>query len=208
MPSKKSRVVRKLPLPGRDFEESSVPVTKQGSKTWFRVHRAEFSPVHFSLRRHHRFSHEDCPYDVLYLASSIKTGLWEVFGDNLLFNERAISSSHWGGFAISKVTLPALRVCAVSQQRTRSAMGVEKSALLAADLSVPQAWGRAVQQHRAEFQALQYTSRFDDKPCLALFDRDNLADLIETKRVGSLHEADDAVGWLMENRVALVEGDF
>lgn len=50
-----------------------------------------------------------------------------------------------------------------------------KASLLATDLSIPQAWGLAVQQHPAAFDALKYSSRFIDQSCLALFDRGGMA---------------------------------
>jgi len=61
------------------------------------------------------------------------------------------------------MVIPQLKVCAVSLEPTRDAMGVDKASLLATDLSIPQAWGLAVQQHPAAFDALKYSSRFIDQ---------------------------------------------
>ena len=53
--------------------------------------------------------------------------------------------------ALSQIVVPELKVCAVSLERTRDAMGVDKASLLAADLTIPQAWGLAVQGHPGGF---------------------------------------------------------
>ena len=76
---------------------------------------------------------------------------------------RVISAARWSGACLSQITVPELRVCAVSLELTRAAMGVDKASLLAADLAVPQAWGLAVQKHPAGFEALKYSSRFLDQ---------------------------------------------
>lgn len=97
-----------------------------------------------------------------------------------------------------------MKVCAVSQEPTRDAMGVDKASLLAADLSFPQAWGLAVQQHRAAFEAIKYSSRFIDLPCLALFDRGGMAAQLQETLLGPLNSLDAAVDWLDERKAALV----
>jgi hypothetical protein len=83
-------------------------------------------------------------------------------------------------------------------------MGVDKASLLASDLSLPQAWGFAVQQHPAAFEAIKYPSRFVNLPCLALFDRGGTADSLKVKSLGGLSGLDAAVEWLHERRTALV----
>jgi len=100
--------------------------------------------------------------------------------------------------------VPQLRVCAVSQELTRDAMEVDKASLLATDLSVPQAWGLAVQQHPAAFDGIKYSSRFINQPCLALFDRGGMAAQLQETLLGSLNNLDAAVDWLDERKAALV----
>ena len=141
---------------------------------------------------------------MVYLAPNIQTCLWEVFGDDVFQNERMIALSRWEGRCVSQVVVPELRVCALSLERTRSAMGVDKSSLLGADLSVPQAWGLAIQRHQADFEAIKYTSRFVDRPCLVLFDQDGLARRLTVRRLGSLDLSNEAVNWLHAEKAALV----
>jgi hypothetical protein len=83
-------------------------------------------------------------------------------------------------------------------------MSVDKASLLAADLSIPQAWGLAAQEHPAAFEAIKYASRFLDQPCLALFDRGGLQAKLQVKVLGDLPSLDAAMDWLDERKAALV----
>jgi hypothetical protein len=141
---------------------------------------------------------------LLYVGASIPACLWEYFGDDVLGGRRVISAAKWNGCSLSRIAVPQLKVCAVSQEPTRDAMGVDKASLLATDLSVPQAWGLAVQQHPAAFEAIKYSSRFIDQPCLALFDRGRMAAKLQESLLGPLNSLDGAVDWLDEHKAALV----
>jgi hypothetical protein len=158
----------------------------------------------FGIRDYHRFSHASCPYPLLYAAPNVQTCLWEVFGDDVFQNDCTIAIGRWTGRCVSQITVPELKVCAVSTERTREAMAVDKSSLLDDDLSVPQEWGLALQKHPAGFEAIKYTSRFADQPCLALFDRDGLKSRLKVKLLGELENLDAAVDWLHERNAALV----
>ena len=72
-------------------------------------------------------------------------------------------------------------------------MGVDKASLMATDITIPQEWGLALQQHLAAFDAIKYSSRFIDQPCLALFDRDGMAARLQEKLLGELNAVDGAV---------------
>ncbi len=195
---------RPLYTPGADFNQPTIPVTRQPRRTWFRVHRSSAAAVQFGIRSHHRFSHANCPFPLLDVAASIPACLWECFGDDVFGGRRVISTARWTGCSLSQITVPQLKVCAVSQEPTRDAMGVDKASLLATDLSIPQAWGLAVQQHPAAFDAIKYSSRFIDQPCLALFDRGGMAGQLRETLLGPLNSLDAAVDWLDERQAALV----
>jgi hypothetical protein len=190
--------------PGTDFPQRAIPITRQPQRAWFRVHRAGAPAARFTRLAHHHFSHPNCPFPLLYLAASIQACLWEYFGDDVFLGRRVISAGKWSGCCLSQIVVPELKVCAVSLERTRDAMSVDKASLMAADLSIPQAWGLAVQQHPAAFEALKYSSRFLDQPCLALFDRGGLPAKLRVKGLGALSDSDAAVGWLDERKAALV----
>jgi hypothetical protein len=195
---------RPLYTPGADFNQRTIPVTRQPRRTWFRVHRSGAAAVQFGIRSHHRFSHAKCPFPLLYVAASIPACLWEYFGDDVFGGQRVISAARWTGSSLSQITIPQLIVCAVSQEPTRDAMGVDKASLLATDLSIPQAWGLAVQQHPAAFEAIKYSSRFIDQPCLALFDRGGVTAQLGETLLGPLNNLNAAVDWLDERKAALV----
>jgi RES domain len=162
------------------------------------------SPIIFRNLPHHRFSHPENPFAMLYLAATIPTCLWEVFGDDLFHEGRAISAARWEGCALSEIEVPLLRCCAVSLAPTREVMSVDKATLMAADLGHPQAWALAIQQHPIAFEALQYTSRFLDQPCLAVFDRGSIRESLEFRTLGLLNDLDAAVEWLDQRSAALV----
>lgn len=201
MPSKSSRP---LLLPGAEFAKRAVPVTRQPARTWYKIHWESRSALEFTLNPGHRFSHAASPYPVLYIGPTIQTCLWEVFGDDVFQGKRTIAKSRWEGRSLSEVVVPAIKVCAVSTEKTRSVMAVEKGSLLAADLDIPQAWGLAIQQHPAGFEAIKYTSRFVDQPCLALFGHPGLQPKLREKKLGALSDLDEAVNWLHEQDAALV----
>jgi hypothetical protein len=203
MPNK-TKPARTLFRPAPDFGQRQIPVTRQPARAWFRLHRSNAPALQFGCFPFHRFSHPRCPYPILYLGPNIQTCVWEVFGNDVFEGNRVIAASKWRERSVSRITVPELKVCAVSLERTRDVMGVDKSSLLAGDLTVPQDWGLAVQEHPASFQALKYTSRFVDQPCLALFDRDGLPARLKVSLLGSLEDLDPAIDWLHERKAALV----
>ena len=195
---------RPLYTPGADFSQRTIPVTHQPQRGWFRVHRTGSTAIWFAVRAHHRFSHPQSPFPLLYVGASIPACLWDYFGDDVFGGQRVISAAKWNGCSLSRIAAPQLKVCAVSLEPTRDAMGVDKASLLATDLSVPQAWGLAVQQHSAAFEAIKYSSRFIDQPCLALFERGGMAGQLQETLLGPLNSLDAAVDWLDERKTALV----
>ena len=190
--------------PGADFDQRAIPVTRQPRRIWFRVHKPGTPAILFGTLSHHRFSHPNCPFPLLYVGATIQTCLWEYFGDDLFQGKRAISAGKWRGCCLSQIAVPELKVCAVSLERTRDAMSVDKASLLAADLAVPQAWSLAVQGHPAGFEAIKYSSRFLHQPWLILFNRGGLQAELRSTALGALSNLDAAVDWLNERKARLV----
>jgi len=56
--------------PGQDFGQRLIPVTRQPSRVWYRVHRSAVPVVDFGLQPFHRFPHDRCPHRILYLGAS------------------------------------------------------------------------------------------------------------------------------------------
>jgi len=195
---------RRLYRPGADFEQRTIPVTRQPQRNWFRVHRTGMPAVHFGIRPHHRFSPAQAPYPLLYVGSSPAVCLWEYFGDDVFGGRHVISAARWNGCSLSRISVPQLKACAFNLEATRNAMGVDKASLLATDFSVPQEWALAAQKHPAAFEAIKYSSRFMDQPCLAVFERGGMAARLQETLLGELKNLDAAVDWLDERKVALV----
>ncbi len=190
--------------PPANFSTRVVPATRQPRRIWFRVHKSGSPAVTFGKFLQHRFSHPNGLFPLLYVGASIQTCLWEYFGDALFQGNRLISAEKWNGCCLSQIVVPEVKVCAVTLERTRDAMRVDKASLLAADLNVPQAWCLAVQGHPAGFAAIKYSSRLLDQPCMALFDRGGLQAKLRAKALGDLSNLDAAVDWLDERKAALV----
>ena len=191
-------------MPGTDFHQRAIPVTRQPRRLWFRVHKTGTPAIGFGKLPHHRFSHPNCPFPLLHLGSTPQTCLWEYFGDDVFQAQRVISAAKWGGCCLSQILVPELNLCAVSQERTRDAMSVDRASLMAADLNISQAWGLAVQEHPAAFEAIKYSSRFLDQSCVALFDRGGLSSKLHETRLGALTDLESAADWLDERKAALV----
>ena len=108
------------------------------------------------------------------------------------------------GTSISSIKLPLLSVCDLGRTGVRNALKVDITALMSYDLSVPQAWGLAFQQHSANFMGIKFNSRFTNRPCIALFDRNNLKGSLNEKRIGALTGFDEALEWLEKFEVQLI----
>ena len=204
MSSDRASARRDSYLPGSDFSSLSIPMSRQPKRHWFRVHRSERPAIDFGIRPHHRFSHPESPFPLLYVGGSLSTCLWEYFGDDVFRGRQVLSKVKWDGCSLSKIEVAQLRVCSVSDGRTREAMRVDVSAVYNADLQTPQSWSLAIQRHPSGFEAIRYLSRFSDEPCLAVFDRSGIQDRLKETPMGSLNELDEAVQWLTERGAALV----
>lgn len=204
MSSDRASARRDSYLPGSAFNSLSIPMSRQPKRHWFRVHRSERPAIDFGIRPHHRFSHPESPFPLLYVGGSLSTCLWEYFGDDVFRGRQVISRVKWDGCSLSRIEVAQLRVCSLGDGRTREAMRVDVSAVYDEDLQIPQSWSLAIQRHPSGFEAIRYLSRFSDEPCLAVFDRSGIQDRLKETPMGSLNELDEAVQWLTERGAALV----
>jgi len=194
--------VRPLRLPPAAFDELTVSHARLPARTWFRVHQSTQRAVYFSRNAAHRFTHPDGDL-VLYLGCDVETCLFERFGDTAYDGGNAIALSLWNAHSVSQMRLPALRVCDLTKARTLSALGTDLGTLMHNDVAIPQAWGRALQRHPAALEAIKFSSRFNNKPCLAVFHRGGIEARLHEKLLGSLSDTDAAVEWLDRHRVSL-----
>ena len=196
-----SRPIRR-PLP--DFTKSDLPVTAYPASKLWRLHEKGLGAIHFSLNPEHRFSHADCPCKILYLGEALTTCIWERFGDDILNEGSRVSIKLWTTRRISQVDVPDLKLCDLTDETTASRAKVDLSALTSTDLSVPQDWGLSIQQHPTQFDGLRYFSRFDKKPCIALFEREGIAAKLSQITLGDLPASSEGDGFLTQHQIALI----
>lgn len=191
-------------LPPANIDHIDVPVTSYPARALWRIHDCDKRAVFFSLNYDHRFTHSSATCAVMYLGESLTTCIWERFGDQTLNPGSPISHSIWKSRSVSQVIVPTLRLCDLTKESTRAAARVDLSALTLPELSVPQAWGLALQKHPAGFDGLRYVSRFDGRPCVALFARPNLMNHLTENLVEELAKLPEAAAFLANYQIALI----
>lgn len=179
-------------------------MTRYPSRDLWRLHQTGLGAIHFALHPSHRFSHPACPFPVLYLAEDLATCLWERFGDDILNEGSPVPLSLWMSRSASRVRVPELCLCDLTDARTTTRAKVDLAALTSVDLAVPMEWGLRIQQHPAAFDGLRYRSRFNHEPCIVLFDRDGLASRLRATLVADLAGIADADDFLRQHHVALI----
>ncbi len=194
---------RPIRLPAVDLGKKPLPVSAFEASEMFRVHSVRFPAISFRLNPNHRFSHPDAPGGLLYLGEDLETCLWECFGDEIL-DHSAIAKVDLGK-RLSKVeSTECLKLCDLTNLHIRRTLSLDLSALKHTDLSVPQAWGLAIQNHPEAVDGIRYLSRFTDRPCVALFERPGLTEKLRETPVSLLAELDAADDLLAANSIALI----
>jgi RES domain-containing protein len=199
-----SEPTRPLRLPLPDLAQRALPHSRLAARTWYRVHSASHKAISFGLNPAHRFSHPTCPYRFLYLGADLETCLWERFGDTVFDQDHRVLKALWMSISASAIQVPRLSVCDFGSTGMRNALNVDMTALMSYDLSVSQAWGLAIQQHPAKFASIKFNSRFTNRPCLAVFDRNDLPNALTEKRTALLADSDQALDWLEKFGIQLV----
>ena len=142
---------RPVRLPPTDLANHPLPRTRQIARAWYRVHPSSDDAIYFSLLPTHRFSHPNCPYKFLYLTIDAQTCLWERFGDLMFDGAHALPKTHWDDASISAIQVPPLHLCGLVQYQysKRAYCGLNR-ALMSDDITVPQQWGLAIQNHPSQ----------------------------------------------------------
>lgn len=122
----------------------------------------------------------------------------------MLEKDSRLRGWRWMNYRISEIYLPPVSVCDLSEERTRTVLGVDLASLLLPELEIPQEWALAVMNHRAEVDGIQYQSRFTSRKCLALFDRRGIGPQIRVKLLGELSNLPEANKFLDEHNVVIV----
>jgi hypothetical protein len=196
--------LRPIRLPPANLATQTLPQTRQIARAWYRVHQSKYAAIYFSLFPTHRFSHPNCSNKFLYVAMDPETCLWEFFGDKMFDNGHSLPKTHWDDASISRIDVPPLHLCDLAKTSTRSAITVDLTALMHDDITVPQEWGLAIQNHPAQVPAIKFKSRFTGTACLAIFERGSVPSLLKEHGFGPINQYDLALHWLSKNKVALV----
>lgn len=194
---------RPIRWPDKDLSERKLPVW-EGGVAFVRVHETGRSPCFFSRNPAHRYSPVDGLWAVCYVAETVETCLWERFGDDVLSPGARVARSLWMTRSVTRGRVEGLRICDLTQSVVRESCRVDLSALQHTDLTIPQAWSRALQEHPDRFDAVRYGSRFDGGACLALFGREGLEQRIRWEATGALATLDEGERFLDERGIALV----
>jgi hypothetical protein len=117
---------------------------------------------------------------------------------------RTLRKAVWDNCVISGIEVPSLHLCDLSTKSTRSALTVDLSALMDRDITIPQEWGLAIQNHPSEVPAIKFRSRFTDAACLAIFERGPVPTQLKEKLIGPVSSFEPAIKWLDKNKVSLV----
>ena len=156
------------------------------------------------MATHHRFSHPDCPHKLLYVGSDPATCLWERFGDDAFRGCHTLSRLVWAECVLSQIRVPEVQVCDLTSTRLRAILRVDRASLMSGDFAVTQAWGLAIQCHPARFHGIRYSSRFIDRPCLAMFATEACATNLKATLLGSLADMAVASDWLERYKMAMI----
>jgi len=140
---------------------------------------------------------------MLYLGVNIDTCLFERFGDEAYDGAQTLPQSLWNAHSVSLLQVPEISVCDLTKPETLSALRVDLTALMNEKLDIPQEWGLAIQKHPSNFQGIKYKSRFNDRACLAVFQRDDIKKSMPASVLGVLSSLNEAADWLDKHRVRL-----
>jgi hypothetical protein len=81
---------------------------------------------------------------------------------------------------------------------------VDLTALMSADITVPQQWGLEIQKHPSQVPSIKYRSRFTNKACLAIFDRPGISAQLKESALGAVNQYNATLDWLTKHQIILV----
>jgi hypothetical protein len=196
---------RPIRLPAKDFAKKPLPFETIAGFKALRLHGATRPAVQFRSVPAQRFSHPASTRDLIYLGEDLETCLWESFGDAILNPGSVISRSIWMTRQVSEIYASAkLRLCDLTDHKTRTILKVDLSALKHTELQIPQTWGLAIMSHPEAVDGFYYASRFTGRRCAVLFGGNRIASILESKSVGALTDLEESGPFLEENEIALV----
>lgn len=157
------------------FEPKTIPAS--GSADWKRLAQKRYSHQ-FYPSAGSRLTPSSLNFPCVYIASSLKTTVAEVWGDRLyaareakkkIFSIPAVEAATWAYLDVKVVTQ--LLLCDLTDADTRGAVGIEGGTLNCPKLAVPQAWAEVIANHPLRVDGIKYRSRHTDEVCVVAWSR-------------------------------------
>ena len=172
-----------LPDPPPELVTTPLPIIED-QRSWFRLHRADYSPIYFGRTGRNRFDAPDGEYGVLYLGDSLHCCFVETYGRSDRGDRRIVTRQELTRRNLATVELSrALRV--VDLTGAGLARIDADNRLGTGDYQAARRWSQALWAHPEHPDGLRYRSRHDPaRVCLAVFER--AGDAVEAIDQGSL----------------------
>jgi hypothetical protein len=125
-----SKAERPTHFPGPDFPRRKIPVKNDKAREWFRLHSVAFDAIYFSTSQANRFAiGAGVGGGTLYLGADPRTCLMEKYGDEIFGAQSAghaprLSANGWRERRLTRVSVPPLRICDLTNESTLAACGV------------------------------------------------------------------------------------
>lgn len=169
------------PAPPADLAERPLPLL-HSTRSWFRIHRAEYDPLYFGRSGSSRFDLPNGESGVLYVGNDAHCAFIETFGHATGIRLVTRASLQARGLALVEPGR-ALRLVDLTGPGL-ARLGADER-LCAGDYRVAQQWSLALHQHPEQPDGLYYRSRHDpSRVCAALYER--AGHVLTTHRLGSL----------------------
>ena len=116
---------------------------------------------------------------------------------------KVLPQSLWDAHSVSRLQVPEICVCDSTKPEHAQCAPSGFNGARERKIGRPQEWGLAIQKPPSNFQGIKYKNRFNDRTCLAVFQRDGVGKSMPDSALGALSALDDAVDWLDKHRVRL-----
>ncbi len=180
------------PEPPDEIDKLELPITLiRADKAWFRLHRADRSPLFFGRTGANRFDAPDGEFGVLYLGDSLHCCFVETYGrsdrgDHRIVTRRELIERNFSEVEFTR----SLRIVDLAGAGL-ARLGADNR-LATSDYFIAQRWSHALWSHPDLPDGLLYRSRHDpSRRCLALFDR--VSEIPSARDIGSLVDGSNVV---------------
>jgi hypothetical protein len=163
--------VMALNRPPLDFNTRKVRLVGTPPKVVRLSKRKHLDPLFWSKEGIYRFDSKSAPYGVLYTAKVLKAAILEVWGDRW-FEQRYLDRIELEEYNCYTISIrPRARVADCTGDHL-SLLGTDSNFFATTDYGVTQEWGRALMNHPAKAEGLEYHSRKNPElRNFALFDK-------------------------------------